>query len=103
MSFLYDWEGNPITTSQWARLFNDERHVGEDDIGGVTVSTVWMGIDYAVFFEGPPLIFETMIFGGPYDQWQWRYSTVEEAREGHARIVGLLRTGQEIEKWTSTA
>ena len=33
--------------------------------------------------EGPPVLFETMIFGGPTDEDQWRYISMEEAIVGH--------------------
>lgn len=46
------------------------------------------------FGSGPPLVFETMIFGGEYDECQWRYSTKLEAEQGHARVVEALQTGQ---------
>lgn len=74
---------------EWAKLFDDERHIGEDKIGEVEVSTVWVGLDlgYASLFgDGPPLIFETMIFGGERDLWTWRYATEREAREGHKAV-----------------
>ena len=87
----YGWQGEPITLEQWARLFADERHIGDDYIDGVHVSTVWMGIDHNWLSEGAPLIFETMIFGGSHDEWRWRYSTEQEAREGHARAIELVR------------
>jgi hypothetical protein len=84
------WEGQPISRDEWMRLFEDERHIGEDHIGDVCVSTVWMGIDHQ-FGDGPPLIFETMIFGGVLDKWQQRYSTEREARAGHAEALALVR------------
>ena len=86
----YGWQGEPITADEWARLFADERHIGDDDIDAVHVSTVWMGIDHGCG-DGPPLIFETMIFGGEHDQECWRYATEQQARAGHARIVEAIR------------
>ena len=45
------------------------------------VSTVFLGLEMA-FRDGPPVLFETMIFGGPFDeQFQWRYHTKKEAIE----------------------
>jgi len=40
--------------------------------------------------EGEPLLFETMIFGGEHDDYQERYSTYEEALEGHQRAIQLV-------------
>jgi hypothetical protein len=39
------------------------------------------------------LIFETMIFGGPFDQSQWRYHTEAAALAGHRQLVEALRAG----------
>ena len=67
-----------------------DRHVDNDSIGNVHVSTAFLGVDHS-FGNGPPLLFETMIFGGVYDRHQKLYSTKAEALEGHARTVALLR------------
>ncbi len=52
----------------------------------VTVSTVFLG-NYHNFGDGPPLIFETMVFGGSLDEACERYSTEEQARAGHDEMV----------------
>lgn len=52
------------------------------------VSTVFIGIDMS-FGEGPPLIYETMIFGDQLNEEQWRWSTEEDARAGHEHIVQI--------------
>ena len=59
-------------------------------IGQVRVSTVFLGLNHA-FGDGPPLWFETMVFGGELDQEQERYSTIEQARLGHAQICDKVR------------
>lgn len=53
----------------------------------VNISTVFVGIDHRFDVGGPPLLFETMVFGGEYDQYTERYSTWDEAEEGHKEIV----------------
>lgn len=63
--------------------------IARDTVGDAVVSTVFLGLDHQ-FGDGPPLVFETMIFGGEHDQEQWRYSTIEEAREGHDRAVQIV-------------
>ena len=37
-----------------------------------------------------PVLFETMVFGGEYDDYQERYHTYDEAEEGHKRIVEMV-------------
>jgi hypothetical protein len=34
-----------------------------------------------------------MIFGGEYDNDMWRYTTWNEAKAGHERIVNCLKEG----------
>jgi hypothetical protein len=56
---------------------------------GVNVSTVFLGLDHS-FGGGPPVLWETMIFGGPLDQRrQWRYRSKLEALRGHEAAVAL--------------
>lgn len=98
MSEFYDRQGRPITLREWGKLREDRKgpearvRVGLDIIGEAEVSTVWLGMDHG-WGQGPPLIFETMIFGGPHDQWQDRYSTEEAATAGHRAVVEALRNG----------
>ena len=101
MSCYYDRQGRPITMEQWATaLEGRSRRIGFDTIKDdgtgqkAEVSTVWLGLDHR-FREGPPLIFETMVFGGKFDQEQERYSTEEEALAGHARWVAAVRGDSE--------
>lgn len=58
----------------------------------ITVSTVFLGLDHG-FGDGPPVLYETMIFGGPYDSWQWRYCSWEEAVRGHGDAVRMVEGG----------
>jgi len=51
--------------------------------GDVLVSTVFLGLDHNFSGEGPPILWETMILGGPHDQLQWRYCSREAAMVGH--------------------
>jgi len=69
------------------------RTVQKTRIGVAEVSTVFVGIDHNFSSSGPPLLFETMIFGGEHDEYQERYSTWEEAEEGHERAVAKARAG----------
>ena len=92
----YDRQGRPVPRPEGLQLFEkSDRRVAFDTLDDADVSTVHLVLDHA--FEGPPLIFETMIFGGLYNEYQWRYSTEDEALAGHERIVAALREGKEPE------
>lgn len=75
----------------WAREFEKDRRLRQEWIGGQFVSTVFLGMDHNFFDEGPPLIFESMIFHGPHDEDQARYSTYDEAIKGHEAMVAMLK------------
>lgn len=98
MSRYFDRKGRSITMAEWAQSRQgDKRRVALDTIKpGESASTVWLGLDHRGYGdEGTPLIFETMIFGGPHDQYLDRYSTEEAALAGHNRIVAALREGRD--------
>lgn len=76
---------------EWGRWFETgNRVVAQDKIGDVKVSTVFLGLDHQ-WGEGPPLLFETMIFEGPHDGYQERYSTWDEAEAGHKVALSLVK------------
>lgn len=88
MSRYFDMQGNPMSFKDWVAAFEaSNRTIARTEVGERYVSTVWMGLDHS-FSEGPPLIFETMVF--PECELCERYSTLEEAKEGHARMVAQL-------------
>ena len=71
---------------------SDRRRVATDMIGGVRISTVFLSIDHGDG-DGPPVLFETMVFGGQFDQDQARYTTWAEAEIGHKAMVRLRKAG----------
>jgi hypothetical protein len=94
MDYILDENDNPIREpdlKKWAAWRQkNKRHVAEDWLpGDVHVSTVFLGLDHNFLGDGPPVLWETMIFGGEHDQYQDRYSTKEDAIVGHRRAVRL--------------
>lgn len=81
----------PTTDSlEFSKWFGDtdQRRVDYTEIiDDVYVSTVCLGIDHNHYGEGPPVIFESMAFGGVGDEKQDRYCTLEEAKAGHKKMV----------------
>lgn len=92
--FILDEEHHLIEVDlmTWARWFEDinNRIVDHTTISArCEVSTVFLGLDHRFGDEGPPILFETMVFGGPanIDQSMWRYSSWDDAEAGHAAAV----------------
>jgi hypothetical protein len=65
------------------------RIVAKDEFPDCRVSTVFLGLDHN-FNDGPPLLWETMIFGGEHDQHQERYTSRAGALEGHEKACALV-------------
>jgi hypothetical protein len=88
---ITDQEVARAFTEGWGLMGSSGRHIGSTLLWGkrVWVSTVWLVIDHS--WQDPPLLFETMIFGGQLDQDQWRYTTIEQAVEGHWKAVRRAR------------
>src|SRR5204863_9223826 len=95
MSDRYKLEGHKAVAVddllEWGRwLQTADRRVGLDIFGDIRVSTVFLGLDHS-FGGGAPLLFETMVFGGPLAGEQERYSTWEQAEAGHKLMVEKVR------------
>lgn len=73
---------------QW--MGSADRHVNTTMVGDVKVSTVFLGLDHSFGDDGPPILFETMIFGGEHDEYQDRYATWDEAVDGHKKAVDMV-------------
>lgn len=103
-----DEPGRPATI-QWAE---DHQHMElrrvclTDFWWGGQLSTVWLGLDHNDAPGARPLIFESMLFGWPYemdffgegkfreahsDLDMWRWSTEKDAIAGHSRLVREYR------------
>lgn len=85
----------PMT--EWAMWFErnqESRQIARTEVGIATVSTVFLGIDHQ-WADGPPILFETMIFGGEHEGWQERYVTWEDAERTHESVCAALREGRE--------
>ena len=98
--YILDADNRPVAADMitWARFWeaDQNRPVDSTDITSeVHISTVFIGIDHRFLGEGPPILFETMIFGGPLDQYQWRYSSWDDAITGHKVAV---RQAREVHK-----
>lgn len=91
MQYILDDNHQPVPcpdTIGWAMWMerSRERYVARTRMGKVLVSTVFLGLDHG-YRGGPPVLFETMVFGGKLDDRMARYCTYDEARAGHRRMV----------------
>jgi hypothetical protein len=76
---------------RWGRWFEesgDARRVAVTYFGDgtVRVSTVFLALDHN-WGQGPPLLWETLVFGGPLNSLMARYTSKALAEAGHRAIV----------------
>lgn len=97
MTFILDEERRPVpaTMDVWtAWMKTARRSIAVDAIGKSEVSTVFMGLDHS-WDGGPPVLWETMVFGGALDGEQERYCSEDEALAGHAAMVARVRKAEQ--------
>lgn len=97
------YEVIPTDALTWTKAFSSEDRslgrtrvgLGRTGVGGQEVSTVFLGIDHSFSDTGPPVLFETMVFGvdGCGTDMR-RYRTRAEAEAGHLEIVAELQRKQ---------
>jgi hypothetical protein len=96
-TYILDNRGQPVVERDVLRWWDwfeqaENRVVRQDEVGrGVSVSTVFLGLDYNFWERGRPLLWETMIFGGRHDKYCRRYATREDALAGHACAVKIAK------------
>lgn len=94
-------ENKPASVRQWGEFMentdapgrivcSDHVRASIDTSDVIHVSTVHLGMDHS-YGDGPPLYWETMIFGGAHDQYQDRYASLAEAQAGHVYALKLAR------------
>lgn len=96
--YVLDDDGNPLRIDDvrvWATWFEGAdrlRILAQDQRGAARVSTVFLGIDHAFSFgrHTRPVLWETMIFGGPHDGYCDRYTSRDDALIGHAAALALV-------------
>lgn len=98
MNYILDSNRNPIgepNLSKWAKWFETgDRIVRQEMVGESKVSTVFLGMDHA-FGGGPPVLWETMVFGGELNGEQIRCTgNLEQAEAMHRTMVERVRDAE---------
>jgi hypothetical protein len=98
LCYILDAQGEPVPEPDlhaWAEWHGkvSNRRLAWDDYGARgTMSTVFLGSDHN--FGGrkgdPPILWESMIFGGRLDGTMRRYRTRAEALAGHFALIDIL-------------
>lgn len=108
MKYVYyklDADKNVIPVDRNSPEFNslwdiENRRVAEEIVGDYWISTVFMPMDHRFGPEGPPIVFETMVFpiknGKPdmSERYCDRCCTWNEAVKMHKRVVQMVKDGK---------
>lgn len=94
MWYILDENNKPIrsTIVEYGKQIeeNPERKaVKQERIDDIFISTMLLGLDHA-WNSDIPVLWETMIFGGEHDQYMDRYTSYEDALEGHQQALKLI-------------
>jgi len=88
-----------LTWGIWIGKIKNKR-IAQTYIDDYRISTVFLGLDHRFESEGPPILFETMVFKNSDDDYSdlemERYSTYSEAEQGHQRMVDKVKAGEVI-------
>lgn len=103
-TYILDADGTPVPEPdirRWGEWFQThDRQLAETLVehgpsgAKCRISTVFLGIDHNMHFEGPPVLWETMTFG-LRTELQVRYTSRADALAGHAEAVA--RIGEMLE------
>jgi len=106
--YILNFNGEPVeetdlfTWGRWLETNCDQRRVGHtlflNEAGEqVRISTVFLGLDHNYGGGGPPILWETMVFGGPHNGCMSRCAgSREQAEAMHAAMVEKVRTPQPV-------
>lgn len=97
--YVLDEDNNPVRERdlvRWALRFSGADNTIKYSTvlfitgGAANLSTIFLGLDFSMNDTGPPILYETMVFGGELDQQGQRYSTLQEALDGHDEMCVLV-------------
>jgi hypothetical protein len=102
--YILDEQGEPQPVTDvevWGLWFEKASRLGlrtvasDRDEGDpekeVWVSTVFLGADHNFLGRGRPILWETLVFGGPLDGETDRYSSREAALAGHQAMCQRVK------------
>lgn len=108
--YVIDQNGNPriATMDEWVDMFGDRgRIVKQENVGDMFISTVFLGLDHNFSWKGPPVLWETMVFGPNPDKDDKRFHQTEvdgytercsgnreQAEAMHERVVAMVKSNK---------
>jgi hypothetical protein len=83
---------------EWSKNYEQNRIIKQEYILNIFISTIFLGLDHNFFNNGPPILWETMVFGGKLNGEQDRCSgSWEQAEKMHSEMV--IKVKQFLNRW----
>jgi hypothetical protein len=107
--YILDDEGEPVavdlmTWAYWFGTIGQGRTVLRQWAArDAEVSTVFLSLDHNFMQNGPPVLWETLVFGGVFDGHMNRYTSRLDALTGHAAMLALVAIYRELPRRTKWA
>lgn len=86
---FYKLDGKRVVEGK--EFMMENRQLFLTKMGDMSVSTIFLGVEHGRDNKDRPILFETMISGGKYDDSTVRYVDWESARSGHDACVEKIR------------
>lgn len=100
---VYVWRDGVVDLDGFKRwVMTGPERVALDTLGHYVVSTMFLGLDHQ-FGEGPPMLWETMVFDqgdhvrSGLDLEMERYASKADALRGHAEMLDRVRMALKLE------
>jgi hypothetical protein len=89
-------DGEPVECGvlEGALALGADRKINYTELENCAVSTVFLVLNHSSKPDKPPILFETMIIGGHWENRTYHYRTMGDAKQGHWQIVECLRQGR---------
>jgi hypothetical protein len=102
--YKLDENNKPVPIESYAELRGYPQKFKQEQVREFWVSTVFLALDHSFGKDGPPLLWETMVFrrnfSGLYCE---RYSSYEEAVAGHQKAVEWAKENAKWPGWMDWA
>jgi hypothetical protein len=99
--YILDKDNNPVLSNrlEWSEYIKDNVGIVErTDIGGNMVTTRFSGLNYKLYYDTEPHIFQTDVYGPDDEGYDLTFSsTWQGAEETHRQMVSQLIEQLKIE------
>lgn len=97
--YILNDQGEPeicLSLQRWGEFYShpENRIIHQTQVGSILISTVFLGLDHR-FGDGPPILWETMMFGwmlpAALQHYQERYTSRDHAEAGHWKAYAAVK------------